>query len=263
MAADLTPDFEVRSRVLHAVVSFGERYRREYLNYPHLKGESLERDWWSGLQLFLDHSFYQGRKDEVSAMVQQAAMPVLNNYFEHQDSGRIGFTDFKQLSADLGAKIGKGKVGKARDIEMLLSIFEFVSKLPKGNLTLYSLERFREGKVEDHFRELQGIRQIGPKVASIYLRDLVCIYDLHEFLQLDDLKFLQPIDVWVRRVAHRLAIIPAETCSDDEVRAHIVDTCRLHNVSAFKFNQGAWYLGKNSFDILIEQLDRVKFDGQE
>ena len=48
--------------------------------------------------------------------------------------------------------------------------------------------------MQKHFSELQEIISIGPKISSFYLRDLVCIYDLEEFLLGKDLKILQPID---------------------------------------------------------------------
>jgi hypothetical protein len=262
MVTNFATSLADRSKVLRAVACFGDRYSREFLSCTYLKRESLEKDWWGGLQLFLGHSFHQGRTDEVSEKVRRAAMPVLSLYFEKEDPDRIRFTDFGQLKADLGAKIGKRKIGKGRDVEMLVSIFEFVSLLHEKNLTLYGLGKLRGGGLADHYRELQGIRQIGPKVASFYLRDLVCIYDIHGLLQPDDLRFLQPIDVWVRRVAQRLGIITAENCPDDEVRQHIIDACKQCGVSAFKFNQGAWYLGKNAFRILVEQLEKVIPDEQ-
>jgi len=63
--------------------------------------------------------------------------------------------------------------------------------------------------------------------------------------------------VWVRRIASRVKIIEDPEDSDEIVRTKIVDACSSSGVSAIKFNQGAWYLGHNSFDVLIENLERV------
>lgn len=76
----------------------------------------------------------------------------------------------------------------------------------------------------------------------------------------DDLKFFQPIDVWVRKVAHQLGIISDENCPEDQVRSRIIEACAKAGVSAFKFNQGAWYLGKNAFNIVIQHLDKIIFE---
>lgn len=143
---------------------------------------------------------------------------------------------------------------------MLVGIFQFIAALPEKNLTLYSLSRIRAGKLADHYHELDGIWQIGTKVASFYLRDLVCIYGLDTFVAKDDLKFLQPIDVWVRKVAHRLGVTSDENCPENQVRSRIIEACAQTGVSAFKFNQGAWYLGKNAFNIVIEHLDKIIFE---
>lgn len=244
------------TKAVRAVASFSERYCRTYLGEPY-SPDTLEKDWWSGLGLFLNHSFYQGRLDEVSERVEGAAMPVLKAYFATLAPAQLPAADFVQLGRDLEAVIGKGKIGKRGDVKMLVSIFEFVSRLPETNLTRYSTAKIRESKLESHYYELQDIWQIGPKVASFYLRDLVCIYDLDNSVKSNELIFLQPIDVWVRKVAHRFGIIADENCPEDQVRSRIIETCAQAGVSAFKFNQGAWYIGKNAFDIVIERLDQI------
>ena len=247
----------MKRKTIRDVASLSERYCRENLSSPYFQKDSLERDWWNGLRLFLNHSFFQGRRDEVSEKVEVAAMPVLNRYFEGHDANLLTHMDYRGLETDLGAVIGKGKVGKARDIKMLVSIFEFIAALSEKNLTLYSVRKVQQGNLADHYRELQGIRQIGPKITSFYLRDLVCIYELDGFVQQNDLEYLQPVDVWVKKVAQRLGIIPVDKCSDGEARSRIIEMCRQCDVSPLKFNQGAWYLGKNAFEILICQLDKI------
>ena len=244
------------SENIRKISGLASRYCRDNLSATYLQKDSFEKDWWSGLRLFLNHSFFQGRRDEISEKVEAAAMPVLSRYFEHLDPAKIGSTDFTKLRADLRAVMGKGKIGKERDIEMLVSIFQFISALPDRNLALYSVAKIREGKLSGHYRELQGITQVGPKIASFYLRDLVCIYDLDAFVRPEDLNFLQPIDVWVRKVAHRMGITGKEDCPDDQVRSGIVDACAAYGVSAFRFNPGAWYLGRTRSTYLSNSLTR-------
>ncbi len=187
-------------------------------------------------------------------------MAVLVPYFANTEAGCIERANFAELAIALDAVIVKEKVGKARDIEMLLSIFQFVFKLPEKNLTLFSLGKIRDNRVAEHYRELQRIRQIGPKVASFYLRDLVCVYGINDLVRPEDLKLLQPIDVWLRKVVCKLGIIERDDAPEDEVRSNIIDGCPQAGVAAFKFNQGAWYLGKYAFDLLIEQLDKFSFE---
>lgn len=73
----------------------------------------------------------------------------------------------------------------------------------------------------------------------------------------EDLICVQPIDVWVRKIASKAKIIDDPEEKDEIVRKNIVEACLDSGVSVIKFNQGAWYLGHNSFDILIDNLERI------
>jgi len=128
----ITPTTAVRK-----IAALSDRYCRENLCATYFQKNSLEKDWWSGLRLFLNHSFFQGRRDEVSEKVEAVVMPLLSKYFEGLDASQIGRIDFKQLAQELRTAMSQGKAGKGGDAKMLVGIFEFVSKLPQKNLTLY------------------------------------------------------------------------------------------------------------------------------
>lgn len=241
------------------IVRLGERYKREFL--ASRWKDSLEADWYGGLSLLLSHSFYQGRTDEVSAMVEKAAMSVLNVRFKTANFTALENCDFNALWSDLSAVIGKGKIGKARDVLMIVGILKFVAGLPQENLAGYSVAEIRHGNIRKLYEDLMGIIQIGPKIASLYLRDLVDLYDLEAVLRPEDLQFLQPIDVWVRRVAFKMSIIDNEELPEDRIRRNIIIACHDNGVSALRFNQGAWYLGQYSLEILIENLDVIHASG--
>lgn len=147
-------------------------------------------------------------------------------------------------------------MGRGRDIEMVISILGFISKINDRNIVKYSISRIQNGNIIDHFNELQTIRSIGPKCSSFYLRDLSCIFPLDEAIKEEDLIYLQPIDVWVKKVALKVEIINKGE-NETEIRKNIVGACLKSGVSPTKFNQGAWYLGSNSFDILIDNLKRL------
>ncbi len=140
---------------------------------------------------------------------------------------------------------------------MVISILNFVSKLEEKNIVNYSISKIKNEKVKEHFYELQEIISIGPKISSFYLRDLICMYSLDKDMSKEDLVFLQPIDIWVRKVAVKVGIINNINEEYESVREKIVKACLDLNASTIKFNQGAWYLGYNSFDIVLENLDKI------
>lgn len=245
----------MNENIFRKIVYFGNLYRNGLSNnFPR---NQLEADWYSGLSLLLDHSFYQGRRDDVSDMVKKAATPILDGYFKNKDVAALLTCNFESLFNDLTRVIGKGKVGKERDIRMIISIFDFVKTLPEKNLILYCVREIQEGRIHGLYSNLMVITQVGPKVASFYLRDLVDIYDLENYIQKDYLRYLQPIDVWVRRVANRIGIVADVGLGEEDIRECILRACADFQVSAFRFNQGAWYVGKNAFEILMKYLGDI------
>jgi hypothetical protein len=163
------------------------------------------------------------------------------------------------LREQLLEKIGRGKVGKARDVDMTVSALEYVGRLPENNIVSFSLAQIRAGAIEGHFKHLQrglnsaGIVQVGPKVAAFYLRDLVSLYSLDACVPQQFQFCLQPIDVWVRKLAHKTGI-GGKVASDEPIREAIVDLCKTYGCSALQFNQGAWYAGYFAFDLLVELI---------
>jgi hypothetical protein len=129
------------------------------------------------------------------------------------------------------------------------------------NILNYSTRRIAAGETKSHYSELQnmestrGIVQVGPKIAAFYLRDVVSLFQLEDRIERNALFCLQPIDVWVRRLAMRLEIV-RENASDETIQVEIVKMCEEQNVQAFRFNQGAWYLGAYAFDLLLEEVGR-------
>ncbi len=83
----------------------------------------------------------------------------------------------------------------------------------------------------------------------------------------DDAAFcLQPVDVWVRRIA-RKAGIAGPTDNDPAIRKGILKACRDEGVSPVVFNQGAWYMGYHAFGLLLERLaeesdEQLKANGE-
>ncbi|HLC54864.1 MAG TPA: hypothetical protein VJK07_04550 [Candidatus Nanoarchaeia archaeon] len=255
------PDYLMFMKVetIKKIINYGDRYIEK-----HLTGvfdiDLMLKNWWKGLQFFLSRSFYQGRRDTISMRVEEKAMNVLKKYIE--DNGNdatvlLNENNFPDIKNALREVIGKGKIGRGRDIEMVISILDFVSKLEEKNIVNYSISKIKSGTVKEHFYELQKIISIGPKITSFYLRDLICMYSLDKHMSNEDLIFLQPIDTWVRKVALKVRIIDDIDEQDSSVREKIIKACLDLNISTIKFNQGAWFLGYNSFDIVIENLDKI------
>lgn len=246
--------------LLNAIAAYGDQYRSRHLVV--FEPSTLEAHPLAALDFFLSRACFQGRRDDVSERVYQAIKEVLFTLLSDGELRpsfqQLQSQDWAAVTRELQARIGRGKIGKARDIEMVTSTLKFIGRLPDLNIVNYSVNELRAGEIAQHYSELQasppnGIVQVGPKIAALYLRDLVSIYHLEAFVP-DQLAFcLQPVDVWVRRVAQRLGI-PIDKTGDHQVQIAIVTLCRQNGISPLLFNQGAWYIGHYSFDIVLDLL---------
>lgn len=246
----------MRIDFIQKIAAYSDEYIKE--NIKEYDRNRLLNDWQEGLKFWFDHSFYQGRRDDVSYEVEKRAKETLDSYIkEKNDNSEIILNEenFSEIRSRLMKVIGKGEIGRGRDIDMVVSMLKFISKIDDKNIVKYSISRIQNGKIKDHFEELQTIHSIGPKCSSFYLRDLNYIYSLDAKIMEEDLVCLQPIDVWVRRVANKAGIINNENEKNEElIRKNIVEACSKAGVPSMKFNQGAWYLGHNSFNILMDKL---------
>ena len=130
------------SRILFtAIASYGKKYREKHLN--HIEPNKLTDNFWSALDFFLSRACYQGRRDEISIRVYQAAVEVLKPELSTSDGASkyqiLKKQNWKPVEVALRGKIGKGYVGKARDVDMVLSTLDFIGSLPDLNLARYSV----------------------------------------------------------------------------------------------------------------------------
>lgn len=244
-----------------AIVAYGGKYRETHLG--DLNPDQLSGNFWLALDYFFSRACFQGRRDEVSAKVYDAVIEVLKPRFDN----RMGTANYEMLNQHrwepvkeaLTARIGRGHVGKARDIEMVLSALDFIERAPELNIVRYSVEQIRQDKLSLHFAELQrskshdGIVQVGPKIAALYLRDIVSLFQLDDKMSAQNGYCLQPVDTWVRKLARRLEIVD-DKANDEAIQEAIVALCESNRASPILFNQGAWYIGYYSFDIVLDLL---------
>jgi len=248
-------------KILYKIVDFGDKYREKYLS--NTNKNKVENDWWYALLFFFDRAYYQGRRDAVSKKVHNAALNVLQ---ELSPNRNINFNSFKQnnwivLENKLKKVIGKGKIGKHADIRMTIEILKYIDKLGnyQRNVSKYSIEKINNGNIRELYFELQKeIFSVGPKISSFYLRDLISIFNLDYKVSVHDLQFIQPIDTWVRQVCYRTGLINDLNEDEKTIRSRIVELCNKNNLSSLKFNQGAWFLGANSFDIILRNIERME-----
>lgn len=101
----------------------------------------------------------------------------------------------------------------------------------------------RTGRIESEFMRIVDIRGVGPKFASIFLRDVVDVLDLEEEVANVDRLYLQPMDKWVRLAARQLLPEEEADSADWVLAGKLAKVARHSGVSGVRFNMGATYLG--------------------
>jgi hypothetical protein len=119
----------------------------------------------------------------------------------------------------------------------------------------------RTDRLEPQFMRLVDIRNVGPKLSSLLIRDVVYLYDLEEQVDPVDRLYVQPIDKWIRLIAPYVSEEPGiEEAADWILAGKISKYTRRAGLSGIRFNMGTTYFGarevraSEEFDAAIDGL---------
>jgi hypothetical protein len=131
-----------------------------------------------------------------------------------------------------------------------------------GSIHRWIVESVQEtGIVEPLFMRIVDIRGVGPKLASLILRDAVFLGGVEDKLENTEHIYLQPIDRYVRQIAPYIVEEPEEADAPDWVLAgKIAKYVRLAGCSGIRFSMGVAYFGVREasnpihFDATLQRL---------
>ena len=243
------------------------------------KWSDILDSWWLGALFFFGRAFYQGRRDSLSDAYRLSALQALESALGKQATSKAkslltlynkGFLDKDQWDRtdnDLTVALDKKyqvaskprSTGKRGDKLMVLDFLRFIcvnrqSETEPLNFAKYVVIKIKQHETKKLVNEIKTLYQVGPKICSFLLRDVVCFLELSEYICREDYQYLLPVDTWVRQVARRIGI----EGSDLHLPRELADACSKCSISPIAFNQGAWYLGAKAFDILFDNLDTIK-----
>ena len=100
------------------------------------------------------------------------------------------------------------------------------------------------GRIEPQFLRMVDVRGIGPKITSLFLRDLVFLFQLEEEIDHADRLYVQPIDKWIRMIAPYVIDEPnADDLADWILAGKLSKYARRAEVSGIGFNMGTTWFG--------------------
>lgn len=99
-------------------------------------------------------------------------------------------------------------------------------------------------RIEPQFLRMVDVRGIGPKISSLFLRDIVVFFGLEELIDPVDRLYVQPIDKWMRAIAPYVIDEPnADDLADWILAGKLSKYARRAGVSGTLFNMGVTWFG--------------------
>lgn len=270
------------AQAVRNIASLRKFYEDKFLKDYYKKKELLKNDFWEADRKFMSSMFYRGRRDELSFYFNEVGIHLLDEYFGNdRDVIRKKLTnlDLENLADKLGQNASEfdfGKYSKAynssfgsepkekaeyrlsneKDQDLLRESLKFISEECKEfdfNIIQYSTKKISTQGIGALYQALiGGIKEVGPKLAGLYLRDLIYVFMPDYPVQKAEYNYLFPVDTWVRQIVRKLEIVDRDQ-NDQELIAAVVDYCEEENINAMDFNCGAWYMGTQMFDLMFEQ----------
>jgi len=99
-------------------------------------------------------------------------------------------------------------------------------------------------RLEPQFLRMVDVRGVGPKLTSLFLRDVVFFFNLEERIDHSERLYVQPVDKWIRMIAPYVIDEPGiEDAADWILAGKLAKHTRHARISGVRFNMGATYFG--------------------
>ncbi|MEW6658462.1 MAG: hypothetical protein AB1424_07355 [Thermodesulfobacteriota bacterium] len=247
---------------LAVLEAMGRKYIQEFLIKEGWEPDRLRSDWYFSFKFLLSKLYMQGRNDSLSDRYLKKMQECLDSYFlpdytakidalmkDHHIPLDVDWNNFEIDNSPLWQQFNE-TMGKTRDRQMVLDVLRYISKIPDYNIVNHSIKEIEDGRIREHREDLKHIWGVGPKTSAFYLRDVIFLFNCE--IQPEEAIELQPIDTWVRQVV--------ESLRDDQNSEALLSTedwLIQHSGGPKKaalLNAGMWYLGRDSFNLIIRLL---------
>lgn len=197
-------------------------------------------NWKPALGIFCEHYAYEragaprswGRiaRNAVEGFSNRGAIVALPNYAWNRFSSKVSAPNEKSNPLAMSPP----KIPATR----------FISRLAEDdhNIIRWAARRLSAGDAVATNNELQAITGIGPKIASLFLRDVVTSHQVSE-ARLDDCRAILPVDVWIRRGVASITREPESAKEDHVVQDAALAIAKRLGIRIATLDTGLWVLG--------------------
>ena len=228
-----------------------QKYIEKYEDY---KREIIEKSNWidkdlgmpnNGLKFIFGHAFFRGRSDDLSEKYRKSTIKLLGLETDEQAVPKLLEDDEGTIKDKL-----KSVLTNPKDIDMVNSILQFMRDTNTNNLYEYFktiITKEKNGLYKAYYK-LDSIKQIGDKLATFIIRDIVLInseykanFDTFEY------QLMFPVDKWVREKGKDL--LKDQDIDDPHLKSGLIELCKDKTYSdplaPLKLNVGLYWIGTN------------------
>lgn len=269
-------------KILKKFEGIGNAFLAKYVKpeYEEIIGMGRRNNWeeWkTGLLFFVGYSFErQGRPPDwahIAKDIIEEKLRKINNInvlneediwerfrkkwtklgkFDGKTEDKIGFNERLNPLAVKKQIRGRDK-GTSDKKQELFSVIEFIKEKLKDydyDIVKFAKRKLAEGKVKEAWEELKKIQGVGDKIASFFLRDVAVVFEKEielNNIESKERKYLQPIDIWVKRCCNYLYKLESKAFNDTvkilDYQHYVVECCmdnRMYIINPEKVNMGMW-----------------------
>lgn len=199
--------------------------------------------WIAALKLFL--RFYAFERNRAPLVYKDAAVHAVEHCEDTLNTEKASWDVWEEFKRRCLGKV-KGPYSKCNPLNSegtrycdAITFCKTLAAPDHQNLYLFCLRKIESNNVRAAHSALREIRGIGPKIASLFLRDIALKNNIPDIGRRDR-HLLQPIDVWLERTAH---LLTGRKLTKDEAAQQLIRLADEAGCSALCLNAGSWYFG--------------------
>lgn len=234
---------EYNIQLLNFFENLGDRYTKIYLLNRDFTDDNLSTNPYFALEFFLQHSFYRGRKNELSL---KYLVRVIELLYDLEDNNKPIESIFEE---GFFKKINELKLPK-KDKVHLRSLLNYLKNLNQEHYNLYNHIKnlIKEKGLEKAKTELERIKEVGEKISSFVLRDTILVAKIEKPVEEQENIFcIFPIDTHVKKVLKKYFGLNEPKSLSELLTEYSKNTLGIARIAA-----GMWFAYYHAFDILIE-----------
>lgn len=193
---------------------------------------------------------------------------ALTDFLKQGNAQRL-WSSFEAICTESG-----GSKSAESNCGLVAGMAELAQEISKGSgnrsivtWVVQGIQRTR--KLEPQFIRMVDVRGVGPKMVSLFLRDVVLLYGLEDVVEPSDRLFTVPIDKWLRTIApYVVDEVGVHEMPDWVLAGKITKYSRRAGVSAIRFTMGTTFFGireardLSSFESKLTEVANPQFSLQ-